>query len=125
MAIVKPTVLVLDDDRLTLELYARELTSDYSVITSESVPETRLHLKQSALDVLVIEPAVNDGEGWILLKEMHAAPHSPPVILCSVEDDRKTGMGQGAYVFLVKPVLPSTLHSILNQLIYKKSSSSV
>lgn len=122
MSAGKPTVLVLDDDRLTLELYTRELNGEFHIITSESVLETRLYLKKNDFDALIIEPEVNNGEGWNLLEEIHANPNSPPVVLCSVDDDRKTGMGQGAFAFLVKPVLPSILHALLNQLILKKCS---
>jgi response regulator RpfG family c-di-GMP phosphodiesterase len=44
---LKAKVLVLDEDQLALELYSRELGSDYQVITSESVGETRQALKTS------------------------------------------------------------------------------
>jgi DNA-binding response OmpR family regulator len=121
---LKPKVLVLDEDLLALELYSRELGQDYQVVTSESVQETRQYLKSHSLDALIIEPAVNEDEGWTLLKEIRSTQNPPLVILCSVEDDRKAGLGQGAYAFLVKPVLPATLHSLLDQVLAKKSFQS-
>ena len=120
MSVVKPRVLVLDEDLLALELYSRELGGDYQVITSESVDETRRYLKDDSLDALIIEPAINDGEGWVLLSEIHAFANPPSVVLCSVEDERKNGLEQGALAFVVKPVLPTELHSLLDQVLAKR-----
>jgi DNA-binding response OmpR family regulator len=119
---LKRRVLLLDEDVLTLELYSRELGIDYQVITSESLQETREYLKQQTPDILIIEPAVNEGEGWDLLGEIRSYPNPPLMILCSVEDDRKTALGRGADAFLVKPVLPSKLHALLDQILAKKQS---
>ena len=122
---LKPKVLILDEDLLALELYTRELASSYQVIPCESVEETYKYLNTGTLDVIIIEPAVNNDEGWDLLKEIQAYSNPPLVILCSVEDDRKIGLDQGALAFLVKPVLPTALHSLLDQIIIKRSSQNL
>ncbi len=122
MRVAKPRVLVLDEDLLALELYSRELGSNYEVIATESIDETRRYLRNNSLDALVIEPAVNEGEGWMLLSEIHASPNPPLVVLCSVEDERKIGLEQGALAFMVKPVLPTELHNFLDQILTKRSS---
>ena len=116
----KTTVLLLDEDVLALELYSRELKGDYQVITSDSVQETREYLRKQAMDVLIIEPAINEDEGWNLLGEVRASPNPPLMILCSVEDERKAGLGLGADAFLVKPVLPTALHALLDQIVARK-----
>ncbi len=121
---LKTKVLLLDEDVLTLELYSRELKGDYQVFTSMSVQETRELLSRQKPDVLILEPAVNAGEGWRLFGEVRTAPNPPAVIMCSVEDDRKAGMGQGALAFLVKPVLPTTLHALLDQIVAKRQCQS-
>jgi DNA-binding response OmpR family regulator len=121
---LKTKVLLLDEDVLALELYSRELNGDYQVITSESVQETREYLRKQAMDVLIIEPAVNEDEGWSLLGEVRASPNPPLMILCSVEDERQSGLGQGADAFLVKPVLPTTLHALLDQILARKQFQS-
>ena len=118
--VLKPKVLVLDEDLLALELYSRELGEDYQVFTSESVAETREFLQTQSFDVLVMEPAVNDDEGWGLLNEIHSSQNPPSVVLCSVEDDRKVGLENGALAFMVKPVLPTSLHLLLDQIIARR-----
>lgn len=116
---VRSTVLVVDDDVLALELYSRELSGDYQVLTSRSVQETRQVLQTQRLDLMVIEPAINEDEGWGLLSEIQSIADPPYVILCSVEDERKAGLGQGANAYLVKPVLPNTLHRLIDQFLLK------
>jgi DNA-binding response OmpR family regulator len=120
---LRPKVLVLDEDRLTLELYSRELSCDYQVTTCESVKEARQCLRKQAFHALIIEPALDD-ETWMILREVRAASNPPEVILCSVDDNRGTGLREGAYAFLIKPVLPTTLHSLLDQIMAEKSFQS-
>ena len=120
MPLKKPKILVLDEDLLALELYSRELGGSYQVITCESVAETRLQLRDNFLDAVIIEPAVNDGEGWMLLNEIQASHNPPLVVLCSVEDDRKVGLERGALAYVVKPVLPTELHALLDLTLAKR-----
>jgi DNA-binding response OmpR family regulator len=125
VTVVKLKVLVLDEDLLALELYSRELEPDYQVFTCESVEETRRYLKTETLDALIIEPAVNEGEGWNLLGEIQATPNPPLVVLCSVEDERKSGFEKGALAFVVKPVLPTELHALLDHVLAKRSNQNI
>ena len=120
MPLKKPIVLVLDEDLLALELYSRELGGSYQVITCESVAQARPYLKDQFLDAVIIEPAVNDGEGWMLVNEIHASLNPPLVVLCSVEDDRKVGLESGALAYVVKPVLPTELHALLDHALAKR-----
>jgi DNA-binding response OmpR family regulator len=122
---LRPKVLVLDDDVMSLELYSRELGSNYQVITSQSVDDARQCVVANHFLALIIEPAMNDDAGWALVKEIHASPNPPAVILCSVSDDRKTGLEQGADAFVVKPVLPTTLHYLIDQIVAKRLSRQV
>ena len=118
----KPKVLVLDEDLLALELYSRELEGNYHIVTSESVEEARQHLKDALFDALIMEPAVNNDEGWSFFSEIRSSPNPPPIILCSIEDDRKVGLEQGAQAFVVKPVLPTVLHALLDQIVERRST---
>ena len=120
MATCRPRILVLDEDPLALELYSRELSSEYDVITSENVRESLGYLENVKLDVLVIEPATNRDEGWEFLNRIAAMEDPPGVILCSVQDDRAAGLRQGVDLFLVKPVLPVTLHGLVNQIVARR-----
>ncbi|HMN62819.1 MAG TPA: hypothetical protein PJ988_20805, partial [Anaerolinea sp.] len=73
-------------------------------------------------DAFIIEPLTNGEDGWDLLHEIHTTPYPPALILCSVIDDRKLGLDQGADAFVVKPVLPTTLHRLIDQIVTKRNS---
>jgi DNA-binding response OmpR family regulator len=118
----KPTILVLDDDVLSLELYSRELSSNYRVITCERVEDAQYWIRNNLLTAIILEPAINGDEGWPLLREIRTSPTHPPVIVCSVLDERKFGLEQGADAFVVKPVLPTTLHHLIDQIIAKRTA---
>lgn len=124
VAELKPAVLVLDDDVLSLELYSRELSSNYQVITSESVEGARAKLIRYAITACIIEPTTSADEGWVLIREIRASPNPPVVIICSVADDRKIGFEHGVDAFVVKPVLPIALHQLIDQIMSQKRFSS-
>jgi DNA-binding response OmpR family regulator len=121
---LKPAILVIDDDTLSLELYSRELSGSYQVITSDTVEGARQHLKHFTFHALIIEPTVNGDEGWDLINEIRSLPNAPVMIICSVVDDRKAGFDQGADAFVVKPVLPVALHRLIDQTLSRKRISS-
>jgi DNA-binding response OmpR family regulator len=91
-----PKILILDDDLLALELYSRELKEQYAIKTAVNVDEARSLLSREAFDIMIVEPAVNDGEGWAFSSEIITSANPPVTVLCSVEDDRKVGLEQGA-----------------------------
>ena len=117
----KPMILVIDDDVLSLELYTRELSSNYRVIACERVEDARQYIRDNLLTAVILEPAVSGDAGWLLLKEVRSSPTPIPVIVCSVLDERKMGLEQGADAFLVKPVLPTTLHQLIDQIVSRRT----
>jgi DNA-binding response OmpR family regulator len=116
----KPTILVLDDDVLSLELYSRELSNTYRVIVCEHTEDARHWLKDNLFTAVILEPAMSGDDGWILLSEIRSSPNPLPVIVCSVLDERKIGLEQGADAFLVKPVLPTTLHHMIDKVVSQR-----
>jgi DNA-binding response OmpR family regulator len=121
MAPNKPTVLIIDDDLLMLELYRRELGQDYAILTCTDRNEALTLFDAQPLSAVVLEPALAEGRGWELLVvlRLRAQAFQFPVILCSILDERKRGMEGGAAAFLVKPVLPAHLRDVLQLTIGK------
>ena len=116
---ISSSVLIIENDTPTLELYRRELSQDYKVLTSLN-EEDALRLADAAdLCAVVLEPAISGGEGWGLLSRLIAVlgERRVPIILCSTQDERRRGLKEGAAAFLVKPVLPVELHEILHQIV--------
>jgi DNA-binding NtrC family response regulator len=122
----KPSLLIIDDDLPTLELYQRELSGDYLVLTCQERSEAEQLIKTPGLCAIILEPTMSGGEGWKLLSYLSRLQNrlNFSVILCSSSDERKRGIKEGALVFLTKPVLPETLHSLLDQIVTEKLAQS-
>jgi DNA-binding NtrC family response regulator len=122
----KPSLLIIDDDLPTLELYQRELSDDYLVLTCQERSQAEQLIKTPGLCAIILEPTLAGGEGWKLLSYLSRLKNrlNFSVILCSSSDERKRGIKEGALVFLTKPVLPATLHSILDQIVTEKLAQS-
>jgi CheY-like chemotaxis protein len=115
-----PSILIVDNDLPTLELYQRTLSHDYLVLTCVSEVDALSILRQQVFDAVVLEPAMHNGQGWIVLNAINEAAEAQriPVIVCSTADDRRRGQDMGAAVCLVKPVVPATLRDVLQQILH-------
>ncbi|HOT91368.1 MAG TPA: response regulator [Anaerolineae bacterium] len=121
----KPRIVIIENDLPTLELYRRELSSEYEVLATLDVTEALAMAQMAGVRAVVLEPALGGGKGWELLATLSqtAVAESPPVILCSTSDERRKGMALGVAAFLVKPVLPTALHQVLRRIIGKRPAA--
>ena len=118
-----PTILIVENDPPTLELYCRELSRDFRVLACFSKSETLDAIDSQSPKAIILEPAALDEEGWDLLNAIVTLPYrSLPVILCTILDERKRGMQEGAAAYLIKPVLPAVLLETLHK-VNKKTES--
>ena len=115
---MKHTILILDDDLATLELYQRELGREYRVLTCTNALQAREVLGAEDVSAIVLEPVALGEQGWAKLAAITNRPtHRPvPVLVCSTQDDRRRDMELGATACLVKPVLPTTLLDALRKI---------
>jgi DNA-binding response OmpR family regulator len=117
MQVKTQAILIIDCDLPTLELYQRELSRDFQIITCSEINQALTLLHTHHISAVVLEPSAPDEQGWSLLAAIKSLPGQPhiPVILCSTLDERKRGMEMGAAAYLIKPVLPTTLRETLRQ----------
>ena len=113
------TILFIEDHLPTLELYRRELSREYRVLTCSNEHQALQMLQTQNIRAVVLEPAVGDGEGWAILAAIKNAPSGQcvPVILCSTLDERRRGLEMGAAVYVVKPALPTALLETLRRIV--------
>ena len=124
MSSILPTILIIENDPPTLELYRRELGRDFRVLACFSKSETLDAIDSQSPKAIILEPAALDEEGWDLLNAIATLPdRSLPVILCTILDERKRGLQAGAAAHLTKPVLPSALIEALHKVIKKTESA--
>jgi DNA-binding response OmpR family regulator len=115
----KPAVLIIESDPATSDLYARELNHHFTVLACANLAEALQVLGQRPFDAVVLEPVGMGAPAWDLPRTARNYPLNcrTPFVICSTLDDRTTGMGRGATVYLVKPVLPATLVLALQRLV--------
>ena len=120
----KPTILMVENDIPTIDLYRSALSREYDVLVCSEETNILDSLKTSKVQAVIIEPSINAGEGWKILSAIINTLQTKtiPVIVCSTLDERKRGLKMGANAFLVKPVLPSKLLESINQLQQSESS---
>ncbi len=114
----KPTILMVESDLVTIELYRGVLNREYEVLACTNANGALAALSTGDVRAIVLEPALGGGMGWEIFTALRSAmrEHPIPVIMCSTSDERKRGLEMGAALFLVKPVLPNFLLETLHQL---------
>jgi DNA-binding response OmpR family regulator len=112
------TILIVDDDVPTLELYQRELGREYRVLTCTDAVEATEVLEREDVSAVVLEPVAVGDQGWARLAAIAHTPaeHAVPMLVCSTQDDRRRDRAMGAAASLVKPVLPTTLLAAVRKL---------
>jgi DNA-binding NarL/FixJ family response regulator len=104
------TILFIESDQATLQLYARDVGKIWHVVDVASFTEAFDQLESTATDVIVMEPYGSTEEAWAFLRMTQTARfRQVPVVVCSVLDERRVAYALGAAAYLLKPVSPHQL----------------
>lgn len=119
------TILIIENDVSTAELYHRELSRFYHVITCDNEITAMQSIEARDPSAIILEPAGLGEQGWDFLKRIKSLEKmkSIPIIVCSTLDERRKGLQLGATTFLLKPILPSTLLQALHQVTASKAAA--
>jgi response regulator RpfG family c-di-GMP phosphodiesterase len=106
-----PTIVLIEKDEVTLELYQRELSKSFGVLAFTEITGVLEALANQDIQAVVIEPEIHSGEGWELIHSIHMTfpNRSIPVIVCSTRDTSDISRAGEVTKHLTKPVLPKTL----------------
>ncbi len=107
MAPSQQTVMLLEDDAATRELYRRELSRSFSVVACGNEQEAAAQLNGASVDALVLEPAALGNEAWLFVALVRRRYPRLPIVVCSILDVRGRSAELGASVYLIKPVTPA------------------
>ncbi len=120
----RPTVLLIEPDLATRQLYSRALMHAWQVIEAAHVDEARGHIANPPPAVVVLEPYAaglgHEGDlerAWQFMQQAAAGPNGAPFVICSVVDERRTAYALGAALYLLKPVSPHQLVFELQRLL--------
>ncbi len=112
------SILLVDDDRASLELMAAHLEGTAPHVLRAHDGEMALELARSAAPSAVVLDILLPGlDGWQVLARLREDPGTAgiPVIVASVVDDRARGAELGAAAYLVKPLDRGELLSALRR----------
>ena len=104
--------LVIEDDASASELIKRWLEkSDYDIVTTGNRRGGRRACAGAASRPHPARPPAQDGSGWDVLSRLRGDPalNEIPVILTTVDDDRRRGLVAGASEHLTKPLTQERL----------------
>ncbi|MET0787898.1 MAG: GAF domain-containing protein [Cellulomonas sp.] len=102
-----PVVVVVDDDRASLDLLAAYLDGLGVQVVRARDGRSGLHEIRSSLPAAVVLDLRLPGlDGWQVLERLKAdeATRDIPVVIASIVDERSRGLAMGASEYLIKPV---------------------
>lgn len=105
------SLLLLEPDRATRQLYARELGKRWHVVAVEQPDDVLAILETQPISAVILELGASAEDKWQLLALVKARVERStlPIIICSSIDERGKGYEFGVSAYLVKPVSPSQL----------------
>jgi DNA-binding response OmpR family regulator len=106
-----PAILLIEKDEVTLEIYQRELSKNFTVFAFTEINAALEALANHAIQAVIIEPEISSGLGWGLIPSIVASTPDRhiPVIVCSTRDQSFINKAECITLYLTKPVLPKTL----------------
>ena len=103
----RPTVLLVDDDRASLDLMAAYLeSSDLRLERAKDGVEALRRVRELRPAALVLDIRLPRLDGWQVIDRLRDDPETAdiPIVVASVVDDRARGLALGAAAYLRKPV---------------------
>lgn len=114
-----PKLLVVDDDTLILDCIRYAIPDDrISIETTTTAAEALSLFRQNSHDVIVTDVRLPDSSGLKLLQDLHELDRKVPIILMTGHGTASTAieaMRKGAFEYLLKPLDPDTLMSVLDR----------
>ena len=117
-----PTIVLIEEDEVTLDLYRRELSKSFAVLAFTEINDVLETMAKQDIQAVVIEPEIHYGQGWELIHSIHMTfpNRSIPVIVCSTRDADHIDHPGEVTKHLTKPVLPKTLREKTLETVRKK-----
>lgn len=103
-----PTILVVEDDPDLQSNLVEGLTegAGYNVVVAGSLEEAREKLARNLIQLILLDVALPDGNGYTLFREVREKGLKVPVIMLTARgtlEDKRHGFAEGAADYLRKP----------------------
>ena len=121
----KPHILIVDDHRDIRELVGRYLAKNgFRKTTAENAEAARQALKDSAIDLVVLDIMMPGEDGLSLCRYLRESTQIPVILLTAMaeETDRIVGLEIGADDYLTKPFNPRELLARIRSVLRRTQS---
>jgi signal transduction histidine kinase/ActR/RegA family two-component response regulator len=115
----RSVVVIIDDDRASLDLLSAYLTgTGLRVVRARDGNEGLAEIRRVHPAVVVLDIRLPGMDGWTVLETLKEAPDTReiPVIIVSILDEAARGMAAGAAYYLTKPLGRDDLTAALRKL---------
>jgi CheY-like chemotaxis protein len=112
----KPTVLIVDDDTLALEIARQFVAAEGCVpLVAASVADGLDILATHRPAMILLDVLMPERDGWEMLTALDGDPRIAgcPVIMVTAVEDRERGIALGAAGHIIKPLTQRALHEAL------------
>lgn len=120
---MQPSILIVEDDRITRESLAKALSGDYIIHTAGNGADALSLLEKETIDVIITDVKMPLKDGMKILETVKRA--SPDIIIIMVTgfatvESAVDAMKKGAYDYITKPVNIDRLHMLIEKAIENK-----
>lgn len=120
---MQPSILIVEDDRLTRESLAKALSGDYIIHTAGNGVDALSLLEKETIDVIITDVKMPLKDGMKILETVKRA--SPDIIIIMVTgyatvESAVDAMKKGAYDYITKPVNIDRLLMLIEKAIENK-----
>ena len=120
-----PAIVLIEKDDVTLDLYQRELSKSFEVLSFNQIDNILDVLTNQDIQAVIVEPEISSGRGWELISSINNAfpDYSIPIIVCSTRDTGGEHLQGSVTKYLTKPVLPKDLKEKTLEVIEKRTEN--
>jgi len=113
-----PTVLVVDDDKLTRFSLSKILgRAGYRIREAASATEGMAAIEEERPGLVLLDIRLPDRDGFAVLRAIRGSHPQLPVVMMTAhhtEDNAREASAQGAWGYLAKPCDPADLQTIVS-----------
>jgi diguanylate cyclase (GGDEF)-like protein len=115
----RQTILIVDDERVNIEVLGETLSSDYEILVATSGPEALKIAFEQIPDLILLDIVIPDMDGYEVCARLKAdsRTRAVPIIFITAmnqELDEAKGLTAGAIDYITKPIRPLTVKARVN-----------
>jgi len=122
--IVKPVLLIVDDEESVRESFRLALQDEYQLAFAEDAKSTLRILKTQNFDLCLLDIMLPDGSGIDLLRQVKRRDESVDVLMVTAltgVDTALEAMKLGAYDYITKPYKIDELYELIKRVLAKRA----